>query len=101
MIFIGGLQPKTVVVDPAPRICDRCGLARARLVRVDQYLSLFFIPVFRIKTGDEMTVCDRCGPVGMPPLQRSNRICMECGRVLDSDFQFCPGCGNPVPKDRS
>ncbi|SPF39937.1 hypothetical protein SBDP1_280015 [Syntrophobacter sp. SbD1] len=59
--LIGGVQPKSVTVDETPRICPGCGLAQARLKRVDHYLSLFFIPLFPVKKGDPVLICDRCG----------------------------------------
>lgn len=48
MIFIAGVAPKTKIIDKALRLCPACGLARARLQRTDHWLSLFFIPVFRV-----------------------------------------------------
>jgi hypothetical protein len=57
--FIGGVQPRTVIVDETPRLCPQCGLAQARLKRIDHYLSLFFIPLIPIKRGPVLLVCDR------------------------------------------
>jgi hypothetical protein len=59
--FIGGIQPKTIDLDNQPRMCPSCGLYQARLKRVDQYLSAFFIPVLRVKKGDPFLLCERCG----------------------------------------
>ena len=59
--LIGGVQPKTVTLDEVPGICAACGLAQARLKRVDHYLSLFFIPLFAVKKGDPVLICDRVG----------------------------------------
>ena len=59
--FIGGIQPKTITLDDTPAICSACGLAQARLRRVDHYLSLFFIPLFPVKRGRPLLICDRCG----------------------------------------
>ena len=64
--LIGGVQPKTVTLDETPGICSACGLAQARLKRVDHYLSLFFIPLFRVKKGDPVLICDRCGAISSP-----------------------------------
>ncbi len=50
--FIGGVQPKTITLDDSRRLCPACGLAQARLKRTDQYLSLFFIPLFPVKRGE-------------------------------------------------
>jgi RNA polymerase subunit RPABC4/transcription elongation factor Spt4 len=93
MIFIGGIQPKTVTVDDTPRICPACGLAQARLKRVDHYLSLFFIPVFRVKTGEPFIHCERCQQSAGK--EAGPTACGRCGRLLDGDFQFCPYCGAP------
>ena len=64
--LIGGVQPKTVSVDDTPRLCPACGLAQARLKRIDHYLSLFFIPLFPVKRGEPVVICDRCGVVSSP-----------------------------------
>jgi NMD protein affecting ribosome stability and mRNA decay len=60
-VFIGGIQPKTRVLDHTPRLCPACGLAQARLKRVDHVLSLFFIPLFSVKRGTPVLMCERCG----------------------------------------
>ncbi len=99
--FIGGVQPKTVTLDDSPRLCPACGLAQARLRRVDHYLSLFFIPLFPVKRGQAVLICDRCGTVASPdePMWRSSVSgppalrCTQCGFVLEKDFRYCPNCG--------
>jgi len=99
MIFIAGVQPKTTVVDRTPRLCPACGLVRARLQRVDHYFSLFFIPVIRVKKGEEFLFCDRCnhpvaessaGTIGQGKPDR----CSACGNSLEKDHRFCPYCGH-------
>ncbi len=64
--LIGGVQPKTVALDETRKLCSACGLAQAKLKRVDQYLSLFFVPLFRVKKGDPVLICDRCGAMSPP-----------------------------------
>jgi hypothetical protein len=59
--FIGGIQPKTIDLDDQPRMCPSCGLYKAKLKRADRYLSVFFIPVLRVKKGDPFLFCERCG----------------------------------------
>jgi RNA polymerase subunit RPABC4/transcription elongation factor Spt4 len=92
LIFIAGIQPKTVTVDDTPRLCPACGLARARLKRVDHYVSLFFLPLVRVKKGTPFVHCERCLPPAWtgpaPP------ACMGCGRALEGDFRYCPHCGH-------
>jgi hypothetical protein len=101
--FIGGVQPKTVTLDETPRLCPACGLAQARLKRVDHYLSVFFIPLFPVKRGVPAVICDRCGTVsspdqgfGPPPSRFDKSMCSRCGYPLEATFQFCPTCGSRV-----
>jgi hypothetical protein len=101
--FIGGVQPKTVTVDDSPRLCPACGLAQARLKRIDHYLSLFFIPLFPVKRGAPVVICDRCGAVSSPgqgvapsSLTPERTRCFRCGSALEPTFQYCPHCGNRV-----
>jgi hypothetical protein len=58
--FIGGVQPKTVDLEKVPRVCPSCGLYQARLKRVDHYISVFFLPLFRIKKGPPLLICENC-----------------------------------------
>ena len=98
-LFIGGIQPRKVQLDTNPRPCPRCGLTLARRVRLDHYLSLFFVPLFPVKRGRPFLECQRCGPVGgvdpeggpapAPPPPR----CPACGARLEPEFRFCPYCG--------
>lgn len=101
MIFIAGVSPKTIVIDQNPRLCPNCGLAQARLQRVDHWLSFFFIPIFRVKKGEEFIFCNRCD---MPVFDSSadatqhdqfSDSCSKCGRELAYDHRFCPYCGQP------
>jgi endogenous inhibitor of DNA gyrase (YacG/DUF329 family) len=99
--FIGGVQPKTIKMDEQPRMCPACGLYQARLKRVDHYISVFFLPIFRVKKGVPFILCDRCGKIssesGEGPVSFSEfsnlSICPNCGKPLDSKFQYCPFCG--------
>lgn len=101
--FIGGIQPKTVILDSAPRLCPACGLAQARLKRIDHYLSLFFIPLFPVKRGEPVVICDRCGavsspdqPPGMSPSVYGADRCPDCGYLLERSFKYCPHCGTQL-----
>jgi RNA polymerase subunit RPABC4/transcription elongation factor Spt4 len=104
--FIGGIQPRTVTVDDTRRLCPACGLAQARLKRIDHYLSLFFIPLIPVKRGPVVLVCDRCEGVFDPdqpmlPSERRNGAlrtgtCRHCGQSLDPAFSYCPYCGRRV-----
>jgi len=101
MILIAGVSPKTKTIDPTPRLCSSCGLAQAYLKRVDHYVSLFFIPVIRVKKGEPVLVCNRCESAGFhaPKQQPSSELpkpvmCKQCGRSLQNGFRYCPFCGD-------
>jgi hypothetical protein len=97
--LIGGVQPRVTVLEETPRRCPRCGLHQARLKRVDHYLSLFFIPVIKVKTGEPVLVCDRCerpaydrdSAPARP--QAATRPCRFCARDFPAEYTFCPLCG--------
>ena len=80
-------------------MCPSCGLHRARLKRVDHYLSFFFIPLFPVKRGTPVLICDNCGIIGDgygepgTPFEGRGNTCPSCGRLLESHFRFCPYCG--------
>jgi len=103
VIFIGGIGPRQKRLEEQPRICANCGLSRAYLTRVDDYLSLFFIPLLRIRKGEPFIQCERCGHVtdeggrvhsaGMDLRQPR---CHRCGAGLQAGFRFCPQCGAPL-----
>jgi len=100
--FIGGVQPKVKVLDETPRRCPRCGLHQAYLKRMDHYLSVFFIPVFKIRTGEPVLVCHRCerpasgsgsDPARPQPPPSPARPCRFCNRDFPADYVYCPICG--------
>jgi zinc-ribbon family len=100
--FIGGLQPKIKVIDERPRPCPRCGLHQAYLKRVDHYLSIFFIPILKVKTGEPVLICDRCErPVADWPsdigrtgdLPGGAKSCRFCSKDFPREYSFCPICG--------
>ena len=101
--FIGGVQPRTVIVDKQPRTCPECGHSRLYLKRIDQYVSLFFIPLLPIKRGIPFLACENCNSVldeqgfrvGTNQHRRENK-CTYCGGRVESDFSFCPYCGRSV-----
>ena len=100
MIFIGGVGPRRKKIDNNPRICSNCGLSQAYLVRVDDYLSLFFIPILRIRRGEPLVECERCGHVTdengkihAPGTDIRVISCHSCGETLEKEFTYCPYCG--------
>lgn len=103
MIFIAGISPKTKTLDQNPRRCPTCGLHQAYNRRVDHYLSLFFIPVIRVKKGEPFIVCDRCaatstefGPDFGHQSRDDEQRCRYCGKPLNPDFKYCPYCSKGV-----
>jgi len=103
MFLIAGVTPKTKLLDNNPRLCPVCGLAQAYVQRIDHYLSLFFIPVLRVKTGEAFIMCRRCERrvdeirKEYPVVDGKQMInCITCGRSLQKDFTYCPYCGKPV-----
>lgn len=106
--FIGGVQPKTVTIDENPRLCPACGLAQAKLKRIDHYLSLFFIPIIRVKKGEPLIICERCGFISSPDQADADFMrhspapahlpyrCPSCGFELNQSFNYCPQCGTKV-----
>ncbi|MDL1967814.1 MAG: zinc ribbon domain-containing protein [Deltaproteobacteria bacterium] len=100
MFLIAGVSPKTKILDNNPRMCPVCGLTRAYFKRVDQYLSIFFIPILRVKKGEPFIMCERCeknvGNYGENDNSWScgqDIKCKNCGKTLDKNFKYCPFCG--------
>ncbi|MBW1850527.1 MAG: zinc ribbon domain-containing protein [Deltaproteobacteria bacterium] len=84
-------------------MCPSCGLYQARLKRIDDYLSIFFLPVFRVKKGVVFLECQSCGSISHElgeawsgPGEGSFRACPHCGKTLEPIFRFCPFCGKSV-----
>lgn len=106
--FIGGVQPKEQLLDPSPRTCPNCGREAARLKSNDSYLSLFFIPLFPVRRGEPMLVCEACGYVAAPERTAEEqpqewfpepedrplpRHCPACGEGVEPGHRYCPRCG--------
>jgi len=103
--FIGGIQPKTVLVDRQARTCPACGHLKVFLKRVDNYVSVFFIPLFPVKRGTSFLTCENCNTIfdehgSWIDVERTEdeTRCLYCGRSLGPDFIFCPYCGKTVNK---
>ncbi len=94
--FIGGIQPRTVVLEKQASACPFCGHIDVRLKRVDHYLSLFFIPLFPVKKGIPFLSCDSCQNIlGENGLQEDS-VCQHCGKNVDRKFSYCPYCGKTI-----
>ncbi|MCP4158348.1 MAG: zinc ribbon domain-containing protein [bacterium] len=108
MIFIGGYQPKTVRLAKAVQACPHCAQYDVYQKRIDHYISLFFIPVLRMKKGSPFTACENCGAHFQDKDIRSGSVaggdtgasidnyCPSCRVVLEPQFSFCPHCGKEV-----
>lgn len=104
--FIGGISPRIKRLDHLSLTCPRCGLNTLHRVRVDHYLNLFFIPVFPVKKGRPVFLCENCGlelleEASGPAWSRSpgpqaEGTCPGCGRMTQADFKFCPYCGRSL-----
>jgi len=101
--FIAGIQPKTRVLDDERRMCPACKKVTLQRRRVDQMLSVFFIPLFAVERGEPFFACPECGASAgengderQGAESRRREICQMCGRPLERDFVYCPGCGRRV-----
>jgi len=101
--IIAGIQPKKITLEDTPRMCPSCGLYQAKLNRVDQYFSFFFLPLLRIKKGPVFLECQRCGRLFSEsgedlsePGRSFGRKCPGCGKVVDPSYSFCPFCGKKL-----
>jgi hypothetical protein len=103
--LIGGIQPRTRILESVQRSCPRCGHFELQQKRVDSYLSLFFIPLFPIKKGVSFWQCNNCSAViteiglsqeYVPGTTKEN--CPHCGRSVAADFIYCPYCSFPLPR---
>jgi len=103
MIFIAGVSPKTKALDQNPRRCPVCGLNQAYYKRIDHYLSLFFIPVLRVKKGEPFIACERCertihefGPEYAHRTEADTLKCRYCAKSVGKNYKFCPHCGSRI-----
>ena len=101
MFLIAGIQPKTKRVSETPQKCPSCGLTRAYTTRIDHYLSLFFIPLIRVKQGESFLLCEYCSrqmsnDQAYPPKEGASltaTFCKACGKSFDGTYNYCPYCG--------
>ncbi|EFJ50170.1 hypothetical protein VOLCADRAFT_58546 [Volvox carteri f. nagariensis] len=109
--FVGGVSQKTVVLRTLAQRCINCGSQVLREERVDNVLSIFFLPVWTISKGTAFITCGTCGwtsfedqtqlpPPPSPRLpqlpSRQSASCPGCGRHVQPDFAFCPSCGRSL-----
>jgi predicted RNA-binding Zn-ribbon protein involved in translation (DUF1610 family) len=101
--FVGGIQPKTIDLGKQSSPCPSCGLYQTRLKRVDHYISIFFLPVIRIKKGEVFLFCERCEISNQAVdesfrnyKQSQNNHCSHCGRLIEQTYNYCPSCGEKL-----
>ena len=102
-VFIAGIGPRRKKLESRPRSCPNCGQSQAYLVRTDDYIYLFFIPIVPIRKGQPYVECERCGYVAdetgkvhAPGADVQVIRCRGCGAILAKDFRYCPYCGAKV-----
>ena len=122
MFFMVGIYPGEKLLEYCPMVtCPHCGrLGRLTIRMVYSQLVLFFIPVFRwgyryigrmsccgseYEIGSDKAEQIRAGMsvtlenedfIPLNGLQEHKHNCPFCGRTVDDDFDFCPGCGRSL-----
>jgi len=101
-LFIGGIQPKTIRLSDAARNCPACGVMSLYQKRQDQYFSLFFLPLFRVKKGPEILKCESCSTItdsfDIQSRTKKQNTCAVCGKPVEPDFLYCPYCRTALKK---
>lgn len=122
MIFIGGISNGEKKLDFNQNIiCPKCeAFSRMEVYMTFMYFSFFFIPLFKwnkkyyvkntccnsiyildesigskIARGEEVIINDN----NLELLNNISTIvnkCSKCGYVAQSDFEYCPKCGNKL-----
>ena len=95
--------------------CDTCELqGEINILKTYQCLRLFFIPIFKwqiryfmqhscggqTELTEEIALGLLHGTISTDHLHMSHnnksdhRICKNCSQILESEFEYCPYCGN-------
>ncbi len=101
--FFGGISPRIKrVTEPSRRMLDLlrkqstgfCANCQTNVsldvFRQDYWLNVFFLPLARMKEGEEYLGCDECE---MPIIIRLRDTCRSCNGPLMAGMRFCPNCG--------
>jgi RNA polymerase subunit RPABC4/transcription elongation factor Spt4 len=100
--LIGGVQPRTILIEKQTKVCPFCGHFELQKKRVDHYFSLFFIPLFPVKKGKPFLICHKCQNIPDQndfSTRRSEselKNCKNCGKSSFGDFSYCPYCGKSL-----
>lgn len=122
MIFIGGISNGEKKLDFIQNmICPKCeAFGRMEVYMTYMYFSFFFIPLFKwnkkyyvkstccnsiyvldenigskIAKGEDVVINDN----DLELLNNTSTIinkCSHCGYIAQSDFEYCPKCGNKL-----
>src|SRR5207245_2386509 len=93
-MIIWGSTTKTDVVEQGEFYCPQCrGLTSYVHHRVQQYFTLYFIPLFSTNTLGEYIECQRCGGNFEPAIRELS------ANQIEGLLQpwTCPGCQNLNP----
>lgn len=114
MFFIIDIIPMIKILKSINGTCDTCKLTgEINLIKTYQCLRLFFIPIFKwqvqyylqhscggqTELTEEIALGLLHGSISVDNIHMSHdkqnhEICIKCGHKLDSDFEYCPYCGN-------
>lgn len=123
MFFIGifGIEHREKIIKEINNLtCKRClQNVTGKLVKQYDYFHFFFIPIFKWHE-EYYLICENCSCVFKvskekgKSIERDNdieinywdlkeeentwreKICPGCGREVDSQYSYCPYCGNRI-----
>jgi hypothetical protein len=125
MFFFGifGLQSKQKEIRDINNItCKKCGRISAyKLIKSFSYFHIFFIPIFKwgtkyflvarccnsvfqiseekgtfLEKGEDLPINDEDLTLVYNKGYGSEIVCPKCGGIVDSQYSFCPHCGQKL-----
>ncbi|KNA24514.1 hypothetical protein SOVF_015100 [Spinacia oleracea] len=104
--FVGGVEQQVgQVLKTGISRCISCN-SKADLVKYDNVLKVFFVPVWKWPGKKPLLHCNTCNlffpeSFSIPPATTSfpqpGEIdvlrCQSCARVVEAGYRFCPFCG--------
>ncbi|KMT11640.1 hypothetical protein BVRB_5g109540 [Beta vulgaris subsp. vulgaris] len=102
-LFVGGVDQKVgQVLKTGVSRCINCN-SKADLVKYDNVLKLFFVPVWKWPGKKPLLHCNTCNLFFPESLSKTTSSslpsdndvlrCHSCARLVDADYRFCPFCG--------